>query len=200
MQFAWQAECERVCWNPEQRQSFLEHEVPLGIPVQFFDEFTYRHWFQQTDGFAFVGGDVHIADFVYGHEHRCKRAVHHQANEEGAHKFQSRKIALHGFRYALEAGGLFHKSRNTHFEDAHGQGNPHAQQSPHQKLWKESERFRTILARADAGTDHFAEGGQDTEFQKRHPQRIVLRQHTKTIIYRSADKERQQHYNHNGYH
>lgn len=143
---------------------------------------------------------MHIADFVYGHEHRCKRAVHHQANEESAHQLKSSEIALHGFRYAGKAGSLFHKGWDAHLEYAHCQGNPHAQQSPHQKLWKESERFRTILARADAGTDHFAEGCQDTEFQKRHPQRIVLRQHTKTIIYRSADKERQQHYNHNGYH
>lgn len=143
---------------------------------------------------------MHIADFVYGHEHRCKRAVHHQANEEGAHKFQSRKIALHGFRYALEAGGLFHKSRDTHFEDAHGQGNPHAQQSPHQKLWKESERFRTILARADAGTDHFAEGCQDTKLQKGHPQRIVFGQCAEAVIHGLTDEEWEQNKDYDGNH
>lgn len=178
--------------NPEQRDGLLEDEAPLHTPVHLADVAFNRDGLEEGRERAAMLRDVHVGDLVHGHEDGCERGVHHRADAEGTEQLHPRHRTGHGGGDAAEGHVAFHKGGDAETEDAHRQGNPHAEKSPNDEFRGEAEAFVIVFAGFHAAAEHLAEGGQDAEFQEGHPERETLVGRAVSVIHAVEQKERQQ--------
>ena len=187
-----QAEGECVGGYPEHGDGLLEDEAPLHAPVHLADVAFDIDGLEEGGEGAAVLADVHVGDFVDGHEDGREGGVHHGAHAESTEQFHPRHRAGHGRGDAAEGCVTLHERRNAETEDVHRQGNPHAEEAPNDKFRGNTETFVVVLTGFHPTAQHLAEGGQDTEFQKCHPQRKALISCTICVINTVKQEEWQQ--------